>query len=474
MFVPKTQEQILERMINRVVARTDLNDIADGSDLKQVLAAASREDDDAYFQMIKLLELFDIDKAIGADLDERAKEFNPALISRNPAAKATGEVVFSRVGTVGTVTIPIGTQVQVLAAGAQAAITFVTTEEGTILDTFTTSNNVDVAAVVSGTAGNVAVSTITGFVVKPSGVDAVNNPAALTNGTDLESNDSFRRRLKNQIKGLARAHPDGLESAALTVEDTVSGKRVLFANVVENPLNPCTATLYIDDGSGTAEGTPNVEVAKVVLAAAVGLETFIFLPDKPIKTESLFVLRRTAGTGGSPNGEPTGVLTINVDYTLNPASGQINFLPASFPVGLIGGAPGDTIDADYTNFTGLIQLVQKVIDGDAGDRASFPGYRAAGILVRVLAPSTNQQVVTANITVLREFNQVEVAVQVGAAISAYINALSIGEDVILNELRERSMAIPGMFDIEFTAPTENFVVAENAIARLVSGNLTIV
>ena len=154
-LVIKTQEQILERMVNRVVARTDLNDLADGSDVKQVLAAAAREDDDAYFQMLNLLDLFDINKAIGNDLDERAKEFNPALISRNPAAKATGEVIFSRVGTVGTITIPIGTQIQVPADGAAAAITFVTTEEGTILNTFTTSNNVDVAAVVAGTEGNV-------------------------------------------------------------------------------------------------------------------------------------------------------------------------------------------------------------------------------------------------------------------------------------------------------------------------------
>ena len=459
-LVIKTQEQILERMVNRVVARTDLNDLADGSDVKQVLAAAAREDDDAYFQMLNLLDLFDINKAIGNDLDERAKEFNPALISRSSAAKATGEVIFSRVGTAGTITIPIGTQIQVLADGAAAAITFVTTEEGTILDTFSTSNNVDVAASVSGTAGNVDVSTITGFVVKPSGVDSVNNPAALTNGTDLESDDAYRQRLKNQIKGLARSHPAGLESAALGTEDTATSKIVLFANVVENPLNPATVTVYIDDGSGTAEDTPNVEVGITVLASAVGGETFLFLPDKPIKTEAAFALYVNAG-----------LQVEGVDYTLNPASGQINFLPANYPTGLTA---ADAVTADYSNFTGLIQLVQKVIDGDAGDRSNFPGYRAAGVLVRVLAPSTNQQIVTANITVLQEFSQTDVATSVAAAISAYVNALGIGEDVILNELRERSMSIAGMYDIEFTAPTENFVVAENAIARLVSGNLTIV
>ncbi len=81
-FQPKNRDQILERMTNRVVARSDLNDLNDASDVKQVLAAAAREDDDAFFQMINLLDLFDIFKAIGRDLDERAKEFNPALVER--------------------------------------------------------------------------------------------------------------------------------------------------------------------------------------------------------------------------------------------------------------------------------------------------------------------------------------------------------------------------------------------------------
>jgi len=44
-FQPKTYETILTRMINRVVARTNLTDINDGSSVKQVLAAAAREDE---------------------------------------------------------------------------------------------------------------------------------------------------------------------------------------------------------------------------------------------------------------------------------------------------------------------------------------------------------------------------------------------------------------------------------------------
>ena len=113
------------------------------------------------------------------------------------------------------------------------------------------------------------------------------------------------------------------------------------------------------------------------------------------------------------------------------------------------------------------------MDGDVGDRTNYPGYRAAGVLVRVLSPSIVQQVVTANITVLSGFNQTTVAASVSAAINGYINGLGIGEDVILNELREKAMAVSGMYDCEFTAPTENQVISESQLARITESNLTI-
>jgi len=459
-FAPRQFDDILERMINRVVARSDLNDINDGSSVKQVLAAAAREDDDQYYQMINLLDLFDIAKVIGVDLDERAKEFNPSLITRNQAQKATGEVQFSRTGTVGTVTIPIGTEVEVPATGAADPITFVTTEEGTISGGSTTSNLVDVVAAKAGVAGNVALGTVTGFVSKPSGVDFVTNPAAFTNGLDLESDDAFRERLLNQIKGLARAHVDGLESAALTAEDTASGKRVVFAEVVEDTVNLGNVTVYIDDGSGTAESSTVVpQWTTIPPGTAVGGETILWVPNKPIDTSAAFGLRINSV-----------LQTEGTDYTLNPANGQINLLPASYPTGLTA---GDVIDGEWTYFDGLIAECQKIIDGDAADRVNYPGYRAAGVLVRVLAPTTSQQVVTANITVLQGYDQTTVATEVAAEISAYINALGIGEDVILNELRERSMSVPGMYDIEFTAPTENVVILENRLARILASNLSI-
>jgi uncharacterized phage protein gp47/JayE len=191
----------------------------------------------------------------------------------------------------------------------------------------------------------------------------------------------------------------------------------------------------------------------------LGGETVLLLPDKPIKIESGFVLY--------VNAVPQ---VYGVDYVLNPASGQINFLPASYPTGL---TVADAVTADYTNFIGLIAAAQKIIDGDKADRANFPGYRAGGVLVRVLTPQVVQIVVTVNITVLSGFNQTTVAASVKSAISSYINGLGTSDDVILNEMRERAMAVPGMFDVSFLSPTTNTVILDNQLARIIANNITI-
>ncbi|MCU0913030.1 MAG: baseplate J/gp47 family protein [Planctomycetes bacterium] len=448
----KRYKQILERMRNRVVARTDLTDLVETSSVNQVLAAAAREDDDQWYAMGKVLDIYDIDNAVGPDLDAEAKKLNPALISRNPAKKATGAVVFGRTGTIGAIGIPQGTQVQVPATAGTAALKFVTTAEGQIADGASVSGSIQITASEPGTAYNVAPETIRAFVSKPSGVDTVSNPAQLTNGDDIEKDDSFRTRIKLFAKSLSRATNLALTYAALTAEDTVSGKSVAFASVVEDEVHPGNVIIYIDDGSGTAESVASV-VDEVVVSSAVGGEVDLY-GRKPIKIENTFVLKKN-----------TVPLVLNTDYTINPASGHIKLAT--------GLSTGDTVTETCTYFTGLIAECQKIIDGDPADRINYPGYRSAGVLVRVLVPTIIQMAFDANITVRSGYSQTDVATQVASAISGYINALGIGDDVIWQELGKRAMAVPGMYDIGITDPTRNRVVLDNQLARILSSAITI-
>jgi uncharacterized phage protein gp47/JayE len=459
-----TQSQILNRMINRVVARTFLKDLTDTSSVKQVLAAAAREDDDQYYQMSQLQKIMDIDQAYGPDLDRLAVRYNRDLLIRQGAQKATGEVTFGRINTTGAITIAIGQEVNVPGTN----IKFVTTEEGSMADGVGTSNPCDITAREVGTDYNVDIGAITGFGVKPSGVDSVTNSAAITNGIDEESDDQFRARIKLYVKSLSRGTVNALTYAALTAVDPVSGKRVLFANVVEDIVNLGNVILYIDDGSGTAEETDTPVSGESVIASAIGGEVDLYTQKKPIKTESGFTVTRT---GSSPAGEPTGTLTVDVDYTINPASGHIKLIQSSFPNGL---PTGSAVTASYTPFKGLIAECQKIIDGDPNDWSNYPGYRAAGVLVRVLSPTITQMIFEANITVLSGFSQTDIAEKVATAVSGYINSLGIGEDVILNEIRERAMSIPGMYNILTTNPTEDRIILDNGLARILSGNISVV
>jgi uncharacterized phage protein gp47/JayE len=459
-----TKKQILTRMINRVVARSDLVDMTDTSSVKQVLDAAAREDDDQYYQMTRLQKILDIDLAYGPDLDRLAVRYNRDLLSRDLAQKATSYVVFGRTNTTGAKSIAIGTEVKV----PGTSLVYATTEEGSMADGVGTSNNVAITAKMEGSDYNVDPDTITGFSVKPSGIDTVTNPAKITNGLDEEKDDSFRNRIKLYVKSLSRGTVSALTYAALTAIDSVSGKRVLYANVIEDVVNRGDVTIYIDDGSGTAEETDTPVSGETVIASAVGGEVDLYTQKKPIKLESGFTLTRT---GPSPAGEPSGTLTIDTHYTLNPASGHIKLVQSYFPNGL---PATSAVTSSYTPFKGLIQECQKVIDGDPNDWSTYPGYRAAGVLVRVLSPDIIQMSYAANITVLSGFSQTDIATKIRNAVSGYVNALGIGEDVILNELRERSMSIPGMYDIIITSPTANRIILDNQLARIISSNISVV
>lgn len=454
-FQLQRHEQIFERAISRVVARTDLSDVADSSTFKHVIAAFAREIDEAYFQMTRVTDLFSIDRAVGEDLDERAKDIQPGTLTRLGAARAVGTLIFSRVGTTGDVTIPTGTLVK-----TADNVTAKTTIQGAIFDGSTDSLQISAQAEAAGVAGNVAPATLIKFGSKIPGVDSVSNPVIFTGGRSQESDDSFRTRLKAFVRSLARSTVDTLEFISIGVVDVLSGKEVAFSHVFEDPIDRGNVTLYVDDGAGTAETTAVQAGENVTLGllgppadSAVGGEEFLFLDFSPVKIEITPVLSSSS----------RGALTLGVEYFLNPANGLLFFTPAL--------APAEVITAGYTNFTGLLAEVQKVVDGLPSDRANFPGFRAAGVLVRVLAPVIVVPTITGTLVVAEGFTRSEVVTNAETNVQAYVNNLGISGDVVFNEIINRIMSTPGVLDVGMTSPTTNFPVLDNQIARVGSGDI---
>ena len=543
-FQTKRYDQILTQFLAKIVSRTALSDISDSSVLKHILAAVARGIDELYYNASLLRDLFSIDRATGEDLDERAAEIQPGIISRNGAVKASGNLVFSRQGIIGTVTIPIGTKVQ---TGGGAV--FSTTVTGTITPASPQqiaghgvgrdSNLVAAVADEAGLAGNVAADTIVKFQQKPAGVDEVTNPSPFQNGLDEESDDAFRSRLKQYIAGLARSTVNALESGVLGAQDPDTGATILFSKAVEDLIDRGDVILYIDDGTGSAEssavnqGTPlagayqwpggvvnptNVlvnDTSDVVVGDFIGLEADgqvfeisainpntdvdvinpaggLTLPtDAGVGTTYKNPERLTEGLAGPPSDHAVGgeeylnllnvpvkesasywiishtrgTLVEGADYYYNPASGQVNFI---IPL-----TAGEAIYGVYTNYTGLIALAQLIVDGDLDDRVTYPGIRAAGVLVRVRVPTNMAQNVVATVTVEAGYDDASVEDDVVAAIKEYINGLGISGDVLRAELIRRIMAVAGVYNVILTTPSADVNILDDELPRVTTGNITI-
>ena len=467
-FQPRNRVQILREMVARVIARSKLVGLTRNSVVFHLLAGAANEDAEQYVQMARLRNLFSIDKATGSDLDERAAEIVPGTIFRREALFASGDMVFTRTGTTGALPIPVGSQVG--ATDAQGQIRFRTTAAGTILAGFTDSAPIPVVATLAGIRGNVAAGAINQIITKIPGVVSVANPSAFTNGTDRESDASFRSRLKAFVQAISRGTPNAIEGFARNVilDD---GRRVLFATLDEPIIPNGKVTLYIDDGTGSVEefdesfiGSPDT----FLTATLSGGEVDLFTTERPIRDDGSFVLEIDTGGGFITQ-------TRGVDFELNPSIGQIELSTASWPSGLPVGA---SARAEYRYYTGLIQETQRVIEGDPADILRTPGVRAAGVQVEVVAPQTVFQSVTGSISVLPDFDPAIVSTEVSSAIQAYINGLDIGADVIVAEIIERAMAVSGMFnfrldDLSGSSPAVDQVVLSSQVARITSGSISL-
>lgn len=463
-FRARNRVEILRDMVARVVARSSLVGLTRNSAIYHALAAAGDEIAEAYFQIARLRELFSIDRATGSDLDERAREIQPGTVTRRQAGYATSTVVFSRPGIVGTISIPAGTIVG--AADALGTIRYRTTAAGSILNGASASAPISVTAVEAGTRGNVDANQIVRILSRIAGVTSVTNTVAVSNGTDRESDADFRARIKAFVRSLARGTIAALEATAKNARLT-DGARVLFAKVFEDPLTNGYVQLYIDDGTGGTDTYDSsfIGVYDVILAAALGGERRVFTTNKPIRDDGSFFVQRNGVT-----------LVRGVDYYLNPATGQITFSTGSFPTGL---TVADVIRAQYRSYTRLVKEVQRIMDGDPLFPLTYPGIRAGGILVQALPPQTVPQTLAAGIAVDDGFDTLTVAGQVVTAIQNYINGLNIGEDVIVAQIVEVSMAVTGMHDFQITsltgsAPPVNQVLLENQVARISSNDISLI
>lgn len=413
--------------------------------------------------------------------------------------------------------IPAGTGVEAPATVIEPVKRYITQEPAYIESGNIYSDLVSVLADAAGTVGNTGAQTITKFTGGLPFVGAsVINQKIISNGTLKESDKDFKERGLNKLQSLSRGTPLSLKTAAIGVVDPITSQRVDSASIVED-FTTSTVLVYIDDGtgltpdfinygagslfSGVSGGDSSLEVVDAASFPTSG--TVLIVDSTPANSELInysdivgnrllldTTLSNAHSAGTTVNGvdiitlsaeinqryfkmtnlpirfgteliyrkTPTGVWTLlarDVDYIINYGTGE-------FQLTNLSGVPqGTVLVSNYTYYTNLIAQVQKILEGDPKDPINYPGYKAAGVFLRVEGPVIRR--ISADVTITAEIGYLEsdLTTSVRRVIEDYINSKNLGEDIIISKLVDVAFNVSGVKDVIINSPTTNEVILEN-------------
>lgn len=303
--------------------------------------------------------------------------------NRNPAAKATGTVTFSRSSAAPSdINIPKGTRV----ATSDESIVFETTEAVTLLSG-NTSVDANIEAVEPGANGNVSSSTITVIIDPVSGIESVNNGSATSGGRDKETDAAFRYRIKNEITSLGKGSLDAIRGAILAVTD------VTDAIMEEND----TAT----DNTGS-EGLPPKSFRATVLGGTDDDVAQAIFDSKPCGIEPYGATTGTAydddGNNYSIGFRRPSTIDIYVDVDVT-SSGEVTTQEVKDAVkSYINGL---TIDEDviYNKVVAAVMEVEDVADAAVQiDTSSPPGSTSNITIADAEVAQTDDDKITVTIS----------------------------------------------------------------------------
>lgn len=175
-------------------------------------------------------------------------------------------------GQGGTRNIPVNTVVSSPGAGATPAINYNVSSAALLLDGENVNNNVQVTAQEPGSSSNAPAGAITEFASSPFPGATVINVTPFTTGSDEESDDDYRDRIKKErlSRGLGTAL--AVKSAVLGAQAPDENARITSNEI--DTTNPEETILYIDNGEGYEEKTQGVGLEFIVDSAIGGEQNF--------------------------------------------------------------------------------------------------------------------------------------------------------------------------------------------------------
>lgn len=220
--------------------------------------------------------------------------------------------------------IPAGTVIRVLGTSNSQEIAFTTPQDVTLLAGEERVSDVNIVASRPGTIGNIPAGAITGTSAFPSppftGARAT-NLSKFTTGTDRETDEELRDRIKDHIQSLSRGTASALENAIVGATDEDTAKRVVSANIIEPTNLDEPVKIYIDDGTGFEPSFEQLGF-ETVLNQSTGGEERLQLDIFPL------VKAQVESFNEEPYNMSSGSLSLNVSVGLDTET--ITFVPQDF------------------------------------------------------------------------------------------------------------------------------------------------
>jgi hypothetical protein len=453
----RSEEEIRESYIAEVSTQIDVSDFRPGGRFAQIAGANARavfRAQQAQLEMRNSYLFGSITKE--ADADARGADVLPDGLAREKGYRALGGAyVFSRPAGAGPeIIVPAGTPVFRTRDGYR----YYTIAETAIPIDLPNSPSVSVVAESVGSVGNCASGEIDQLGTLIDGVTMVENTAAIRNGVDAEDVSSYKERIRDYVKAIGNSNCFSLVNAALAYESATLGK-VRFA-----ALGPAEATdrggyvkLYIDDGAGSA-GVVNNTTGELLLSGGAGVEQTLYAVNRPIVPHGLGPLAYGVHINGTP---------VTTGWSLVEPWGQLRF---DAPL-----TAGDTVElVNFGYYSGLVADVQKLIDGDISDPLTYPGKRAAGVVVQVLPASKTSVSITGFLVLNSAYDPTTWLPILRHLVASAINGLGIGEPVYRAMIYDVLMdedAVKNVTNLKINGVDNDLYIGESSVARTTSSDV---
>lgn len=432
-FTPLTPTEATQQAMGRLVASSQLTDVAESSTALAVCTLLGQERASIDYAIKGRLDAKFLDVS-GTDLDAACSQLPNGGVQRLGASAASGAcMVLTRSGsTAAVLPVPAGT---VLGRSDNPSVRYVTTtyQEFAIGQSTlgSSAGYIPVTCTTLGTAGNCPAGTIDTVVSGPDGLTGATQGAAIGGGVVRETDEQLRNRAKAYLAAFMGSNTRrALEFVALSFQSS-DGVRARNAATYFDPINyPAYVELVVDDGT---QFDGQVAAGATVAGEASNNQRRVFI-EGPCVADNLTTASVTIN-GSTPS---------TVQWSLVSEGGEV-----WFDSGYL--ASGDVYEiSNYQRFIGFVAELQAVINGTSTDPLTGLGWGAAGCRVRVVPPTPNLVNFSVAIAVEDGYSLVTVGDQVEQVLTEYCASLGPGVPfLIMDAYTAINQGVPGAKNVTF-------------------------